>query len=67
VNKDQVPEIVGFAVVPERKKEHVQEIVLSGIVARDQFIEERKKSEFKEMMSPQTKRKMTLHHRIYSS
>jgi hypothetical protein len=41
VNKDQVPEITGFAVVRERKeeqvnKEQVQEIVLSGIVVQDQ-------------------------------
>jgi hypothetical protein len=41
VNKDQVPEITGFAVVQERKeeqvnKEKVQEIVLSGIVVQDQ-------------------------------
>jgi hypothetical protein len=41
VNKDQVPEITGFAVAQERKeeqvnKEQVQEIVLSGIVVQDQ-------------------------------
>jgi hypothetical protein len=41
VNKDQVPEIIGFAVMRERKEEQVnkeqaQEIVLSGIVVQDQ-------------------------------
>jgi hypothetical protein len=65
VNKDQVPEITGFAVVLERKEEQVQEIVLSGIVVRDQSIEKRKNLEFIEMMSPQTKRNMTLHQRRY--
>jgi hypothetical protein len=38
VNKEQVPEIVGFTVVRERReeeKEHAQEVVLSGIVVQD--------------------------------
>jgi hypothetical protein len=72
VNKEQVPEITGFAVVRERKeeqenKEHVQEIVLSGIVVQDQSTEERKKSNFREMMSLHMKRKITLHQRGYFS
>jgi hypothetical protein len=53
VNKEQVPEITGFAVVRERKeeqvnKEQVQEIVLSGIVVQDQSTRKKGRSQISE-------------------
>ena len=43
VNKEQVPKIIGFAIMRETKeekvnKEYTQHIVLSGIVVQDQSI-----------------------------
>jgi hypothetical protein len=48
VNKEQVLEITGIAVVRERKEEHVnkeraQEIVLSGIIVQNKSTEKKKK------------------------